>query len=377
MSKILLVSWGVFPGTAGSCVIVNNIARAFGKNELLIVGETPTVDSESVWGEELPKLIYLDGYTLPSRRGMRYTRWISYPRLVRNIEALAIKEGCTAVLAIFPDEFWMFLAYRVSKALDLPFYTWFHNTYLDNRIGVRKQLAKYLQPRFFRHANINFVMSDGMNNLVSKKYPDVDFATLVHGFEIPKVLFEEIPPITEKVKFMFSGSVNESCRDACERLFKYIMNRPNSELHIFSGNTAFVQQMGLSGDGLHVNSYLPLAEFERRLGDYDIMLLPHGFDGMRSEAEYKTIFPTRTIPLLFSNRPILAHSPKGSFLTEFLLEHDCAEVVQSKSRHDMESAIVTLLGDKSRVEELVKNAIQTSQYFDLKKVSRQLREQIL
>lgn len=376
MSKILLVSWGVFPGTAGSCVIVNNIARAFGKNELVIVGETPSNDSANVWGGELPKLVHLDGYTLPSRRGVRYTKWISYPQLVKKIKALAIKEGCTAVLAIFPDEFWMFLAYRVSKALDLPFYTWFHNTYLDNRTGLRRQLAKYLQPRFFRHAKVNFVMSEGMKNLLSEKYPGVEFTTLVHGFEIPDVEYKKVPDVKEKVKFLFSGSVNESCRDACERMFKQILNRPNSELYISSGNTAFVEQMGLSGDSLHVNAFLPFVEFEKKLGDYDIMLLPHGFDGLRSEAEYKTIFPTRTIPLLYSNRPILAHSPKGSFLTEFLLEHDCAEVVQSKSSHDMESAIIKLLCDKSRVEELVKNAIQTSQYFDLEKVAQQLKEQI-
>lgn len=367
----------MFPGTTGSCIIVNNIARAFGKNELVVVGETPSIKAEEVWEKELPDLVHLDGYALPSKKGIRYSRWLSYPRLVREMEALAVKHNCTAVLAIFPDEFWMFLAYRVSKMSGLPFYTWFHNTYLDNRTGLLKQLAKYLQPKFFRHANKNFVMSDGMRNFFSQKYPETEFTTLVHGFDVPTVEFEDIPSVGGKVKFMFSGSVNESCWDACERLFGHILNRSNSELHIFSGNTAFVNQMGLFSDDLHVNSFLPLADFEEKLGDYDIMLLPHGFDGMRSDAEYKTIFPTRTIPLLYSNRPILAHTPKGAFLTEFLLEHDCAEVVQTKSFEDIEQAIAVLLNNDTRVTSLVKNAMQTAGQFEVGRVAGKIREQVV
>ena len=49
MSRILLVSWSVFPGAVGSSVVINNIARVFGKNELVIVGEKPTDESSEIW----------------------------------------------------------------------------------------------------------------------------------------------------------------------------------------------------------------------------------------------------------------------------------------------------------------------------------------
>ena len=43
--------------------------------------------------------------------------------------------------------------------------------------------------------------------------------------------------------------------------------------------------------------------------------------------EFRTIFPTKTIEYLISGRPILAHSPADAFLTKFLVENDCALVV--------------------------------------------------
>lgn len=367
----------MFPSTGGSSIIVNNIAKAFRKDEMVIVGEKPNRKVDKLWSNDLPSLHYIEPFALNNaKKGIKYSRWLSFFRIKKELKQLAIKEKCTAVLAIFPDEYYMHLAYSVSKELNLPFYTWFHNTYLDNRSGLKKAIAKSWQPKFFNHATHNFVMSEGMKKLYAERYPNWTFTSLVHGFEIPKTEMEPIPTPNKPIKFLFSGSINESCLDATVRLFSYIIEQPDVELHIFSGNGNLLHSLNLVNEKVIIHEFMPLSEFEKILTDYDIMLLPHGFDGMRTEAEYKTIFPTRTIPLLYSNRPILAHSPKGAFLTDFLEQHDCAEVVNEKSTAAIERGVKRLIEDHERRKVVVENAMQTAQLFDLRRVAAQLKATI-
>ena len=40
-NKILIISWGVYPDHNGSGVIVHNLAKAFGEERVVVVGETP------------------------------------------------------------------------------------------------------------------------------------------------------------------------------------------------------------------------------------------------------------------------------------------------------------------------------------------------
>lgn len=293
------------------------------------------------------------------------------------METLAKAEKCTSILVVFPDEFYMNAAYKVSKKLNLPFYTWFHNTYLDNRTGLLKAVAKRLQPRFFNHARTNFVMSDGMNNYYKKAYPELSFTTLTHGFVIPEVEYQPFTPNQETVRFLFSGSISESCIDATVRQIKTIIKNPNYHVHLFTGNPMSEFEMhGISGDNVHHEGFVTMEELTNAFKKFDIMLLPHGFDGKRTDVEYKTIFPTRTIPILYSNRPIFAHSPKGAFLTDFLRENDCAEIVDEKDENAINEAVNRLLTDDKRREQLVKNALKTAQIFDLRRVSQQLKNTI-
>jgi len=122
------------------------------------------------------------------------------------------------------------------------------------------------------------------------------------------------------------------------------------------------------------HGFHPLSEFVKRLHEFDIMLLPHGFEGGQTEAEYRTIFPTRTVPLLYSNRPILAHSPPHAFLSDFLKKRDCAEVVETKDTQAIQTAIDTLIENEERRNQLIKNALETSSFFDVNRIGKKLKE---
>ncbi len=374
--KILVVSWTVYPATTGSSVIVDNIADSFSKSEMVMLGEAKDHKKDTSQRNGV-QIYYINPNVSLKGRGQKYLRWIKFRKLTQRITEIVEKEKCTKILAIFPDEFYMYAAYSVSKRLNIPFYTWFHNTYLDNRKGPLKWLAKRLQPGFFHHAKTNFVMSDGMLKFYTEKYPDISFKTLVHGFKIPNVVYEPFNSNSVSKHFLFSGGLNESCREATVRLLKTIIKKPDYHVHLSTGTPRSVfEHYGIKGANVHYEGFVDFEMFLGRFPKYDIMLLPHGFDGERTEVEYKTIFPTRTIPLLYSNRPILAHSPKNVFLTDFLRKNDCAEIVNDKDEDEIHAAISRLLTDEKLRARLIKNAIKVSKMFDIDEVSKQLRETV-
>lgn len=379
--KILVICWTIHPWPTGSSIIVNNLLEVMEKNRVVVVGEKhPTL--HSTWSESLPNIYYVKPNINIFGRGQTHLRWLKYILIERQVKKIAKNEGVTKILGIFPDDYYLFLAYRLSKSLSIPLYTWFHNTYLDNYIGYRKLFAAYLQPKVFNHAERVFVMSDGMKNFFNLKYKGIQFSTLVHGFKLPSFKtqenrFENEREEVRTIKFLFTGSLNESCRDAAVRMMKLIHSNKNYELHIYTGNPiADFEKFGISGENVFYHGFIKLDELYKKMEEYDIMLLPHGLNGDRTDVEFKTIFPTRTIPLLVSGRPILAHTPTGTFLTEFLEENKCAWVVTEPDEIKLSETINHLLQNKEECKIKIQNAFNASKIFNIVSVLDKLEAEM-
>lgn len=378
MGKLLIVSWTLHPWPTGSSVIVNNIASQFSQDELVLYGEKyPNLDNRE-WDSNYPNIIYADPRFTVNDKGYRYLKWLSTFRLIRELKKIVKSEGVSKILCIYPNEHYMYVCYKVSKALGIPMYSWFHNTYLDNVTGLFRKLATVLQPKFFSHCQVNFVMSDGMRNYYKEAYPNITFRTLVHGFPLPaNTGISEVEHLDEKRTFLFVGSLNESCRDATIRLIGTILKNPNYVVHAYtSAGPEEFSKYGVKGTNFEVRGFVPLQELYKIQRGYDVMLLPHGFDGDRTEVEYNTIFPTRTIPMLVSGRPILCHSPKGAFLTSFIGQNKCGIIVDEKSEEKINHAILELIEDSNKVDRIVANAWKSSEIFRLQRVVTNLKSLI-
>jgi glycosyltransferase involved in cell wall biosynthesis len=377
MDKILLVSWGVFPMPTGSSIIVNNLATSFTKDQMTIIGEQDISRSNIGWPDDNPEIRYINPNINIKGRGQTHLRWLNIFKVINHIYKVVKDEKITKVLCIFPDDFYLFACYIATKRLNLPLYTWFHNTYLDNYEGYRKLFAFWFQPLIFKFSKKVFVMSDGMLRFYKNKYQDFDFETLVHGFPLPKISnveYEASKHYPNKVKFLFTGSLNESCRDASVRLIKVILTNPSFEVHVYTGNPkSDFDKFGLNGSNFIYHGFIHLEKLYDKLSSFDVMLLPHGFLGERSDIEFKTIFPTRTIPLLISGKPILAHTPKGVFLTEFLEDNNCGFIVDEPNESSIMSKINQIIENPDEVKLKVKNAFITSKKFDIEMVCSQLK----
>lgn len=372
--KILLVSWTIPPAPGGSSVVVSKLAKALPEGSVAIAGQ-------QVKGrkEQQPfafPVYYLDVHPFGIAKGSRYTRWLTLFKNKQRLQQIIRQEQITDVIAVFPDEFFSYTALLAARQTNCDFHWWIHNTYLENRLGILKMLARFIQPLLLRQSKNLLTISDGLTAYYNKQYPGFHFQSLQHGFEIPDVTYQpqSLPNLAEKrISFAMIGSLNASCLDAALRMAKVICGNPDYELKVFGkSNARILQQGGVDLSNATIYGYLEDDEFDQALSACHFMLLPHGLSGDRSSIEYQTIFPTRTIPLLYSNRPILAHTPAAVYLTQFLKEADCAEVITEASEEKLALAIKKLIDAPKRQETIVKNALAKAPYYSDKSVAQKL-----
>ena len=377
-NKLLILSRNVPPRFSGTSVVVENLLKGFKDENIVVVGEkfisgnynhskiqynnlhyiTVLFNTNTVLTKLLRKLQILSGFVL--------------------LVFIVLKYRPNKVLVIYPSAEYLFMGLLLSKIYKVNYYSYFHNTYKENRVGTAKFFASCLQERVFKYSEIVFLISDGLKNYYKDNYlkHTSKFETLTHSF-IEDISSEINVNIYGKTKIAFSGSINASCKDAINRLLKALSTFNNVEFNFFGNHEeAFFLSLGLRKDSFTIYSNLDRNQFITELKKCDVMLLAHGFGGDLSDIEYKTIFPTKTIEYLFSGKPIFYHGPADSYLTNFLSENKCAIIVDVKSEKEIKSSFKKLIENQDLRKKIVKNALQVSKSFHISKIIKKLRNQI-
>jgi glycosyltransferase involved in cell wall biosynthesis len=343
---------------------------------MILAGERSPDGMPFVWNSEWPRIEYLiEGWPM-MRRGGRWRRRLLFPLLLVRCIRLVQRYQCDAILAVFPRAGFLLTAYLTSLWTGAKLYPYFHNTYVENSRGLGLYFARWLQSRVFAEAEHVFVMSEGMAELYRERYPELQCSPLVHSFngELP-----DFTPLLEPhvpLRLLICGSIHENCFDATVRICQAVAQLDDASLTFISGSPPLdLQAMGLLREGDR-HETVPHGEVVKRMGEADIVILPHGFTGNFSPEEYRTIFPGRTIEYLLCGRPILAHSPPGSYLTRFLQEQQCALVVDEPSTAALLEAIARLRTDSRLRTELVRNALRAAERFYAPRVAKTLRDHL-
>jgi len=377
--KLLTVATSIPPMPHAVAFVVENLSRQFTADELIIAGEKRSGNTESSRPANVPQVVFVSKEMSWPKRGQKYFRWIRWfqtPAITRRLRKIIRDEKINAVLAIFPDERLLWAALQATKAEGVPFFPWYHNTYAENRNGLAKRFANWLQPTTFAATDIVFVMSEGMQTAWQRSYPGVRFEPLVHTFSDDLPTPEPLPPIHSPTRMVFLGNLNASNLEAMGRLRALANEDENLRLTVYSGSPEwFFKKVGVCGPHI-TNQWISDEDLMGGLKSHDILLLPHGFDGASDPIEYETIFPTRTIPYLLAGRPILAHTPPHAFLTRWLRRHDCAEIVETADMDALRAAVKRLRTDDARREQLVANARKAVEMFHAPRVMREFRELI-
>ena len=374
--KILLLSKSVPPETSGSAIIVQNLAKEFSRETMVLAGEWAYRKPAIIWKEEWPQIVYVIKGWPETRRGARWWRRLQFPLLLLRCLRLVRRFQCTAVVVVFPKEEFLLAGYLTAVLSGAKLYPYFHNTYVEQCKGLGLYFARWLQGRVFSKAQHVFVMSEGMVELYRERYPDLRCSALPHSFheEIPELT--PMPEIRSPVRFLICGNINRSCYDATVRLCDAISQVNDASLTLLTGTPGIhLKQMDILRDGFCCKT-VSRDEVISCLKEADIVLLPHGFSGASSPEEYRTIFPTRTIEYLICNRPILAHVAPDCYLARFLREHECALVVDKPSIPALLEAFERLRADSELCKKLVRNALHTATIFRGPHVAAMLRAQL-
>ncbi len=374
--KTLLLSRSVPPAPSGSAVIIANLARQFGSEEMVIIGSYYPGAPPVEWKIDWPRLIYANAQPPWNWRGARWIRWGQWPLLLLRAFWTLVTDRCQVILAVFPDESFLLASYVLARLTGKPFYVYFHNTFSELRPGSR--FARWLQPRVFARAQHVFVMSEGMREFYRVKYPDLSCTPLVHSFneELPDPEEVALPPLSRPLQLALFGNVNASNREAAGRVALLANTTPDANLTILTGSPpSFLKSLGFNGDNISIET-VSRDLLLGRLSNADVIVLPHGFYGAAPDEEVATIFPTRTIEALICQRPILAHMPGDCFLARFLRRHDCALIVDEPSVDAMRKGLERLRADGELRHRLVSNALVAARQFQAPLVATHLRKVI-
>lgn len=375
-TRILVVSWGLPPFTSGSAVIVGNLAKQFSRSEMVVVGSKAMGFPPVEWRESWPKIERCSISAPREWRGQRWIRWLQTPTALLRVLWIARQQHCSAVLAVFPTEGYLFIGYAVARLLGIDFFPYFHNTYFENRSGLAQRVAGWFQQRVFKAAKHVFVMSEGMVRLYRDRYPKLDCSALIHSFNEPVPEFQPPPRPSATPRVAILGNINEACREATQRFHAALSNPSRAHLDFITGvPRSRLKDLGLFGENVSVRS-VSRDHVIAALQECELVFLPHGFSGGLSPAEYQTIFPTRTIEYLICGRPILAHAPANSFLSSFLKENECALVVDRAEATAVREGLERLVVDGDLRDRLVRNALRAARQFYAPAVSRDFRNRL-
>lgn len=363
-------------------MVTENLAKQFNSHEMVVLGPNHIFSSRGRSEVRANGIRYYYQRTEVNinGRGDRFfvpIRYLLFPFLVWRICSVFRREKCTNILANFPDIYYCYAALLASRLLNAKFSSYFHNTYLENRPnGAMHFFAKRWQPKIFLKSENIFVMSDGMKNYYKKVYGNgFNFVVLPHAYDTSQLLTgSRQTALKPPFKLAFIGNFNESNIDATRRVVNALKADEKCQLYFYTPVPNFLLKMrGIDVDRIIYKGYVDDEKFKSELQQCDVCILTHGFTGGYTDVEYKTIFPTRTIPFLLSGTPIFAHSPAGSFLSDFIKQNGCAYLVEEPSEEAIRTGLNEILTNERLRKELVKNAETASKHFEGKSVSSKLK----
>jgi len=386
--KFLIISSYAPPAISGAPLMMYNLLRYFPEDSFCILTSHFGIDNRAIekgnWLKA--KYFYFDTLSLKSAPQkeesvfQKFKRFVKKSQLLKSLAQIFFlfylpfnivrrgkkiiqKENIELLLGYSDYGPALFSTYLLHKITKRPFFLYFYDLYYGNKFPfVYNLLAKFLEPKLFKKAEKIFVMSEALRDYYQEKYKRNDIAVIYNSIFIEKPKPQSILNYQEPYKIVYTGSIYWAQADAIKNLVRAVeeIKEMNVQFYLYTPHhKKFLNSQGIfESEKVIFAKGLP-SEMPEIQKSADILFVPLSF-----KTKYllliNTSSPGKTYEYLTSERPILIHAPKGSYIAEYAKKHNFALVVDEENIEKLKEAIISLILDEELVKKLVNNAWQTA-----------------
>lgn len=361
--KIFYVTTAYPPVPAGSSIINRNLLSKFNPNDFRVFSTKTDISAkvESFGGVNVERIF--KSFYFSSKLNYVLSN-LQLKKAISKVITSAEKFEPEVIVGVYPDYYFLKIAYEAAKHLQVPFVAYLHDTIIESSQGSRfEKLCKELQEDTFRDASALLVMSEGMRDLYSHKYG-------IQSIPLQHTYLEEIPDRVEKAdnnrQAFWGGDVYAINQNSVNRITDALLQN-SCRFFIASGHDkSYFERIGLNTDNIDLGFFSKREEYLRYLKNNSILVLALDWpdESKIHFDELATIFPTKTPEYLASGIPIIVHCPEEYFMARFFKENDCGYVVSSRDINEIQKIIRKILDDPEHTVGKRLNALKTAHIFD-------------
>ncbi len=364
------------PQVTGSSVIMQNLLSRFDPASYTVVtAQTPHRHKleRSAGGAEV---VEIASSTRLSYRLNEWWREAQIPLMQKRVVSLVRKKDVGLIIGVYPDYHFLRAAIGAATQCGVPFVAYLHDTIVEALEGTAlERKARALQDRVFSESARILVMSEGMSDLLRRKYA-LPSVPIVHTY--PEPIPEELVEGQRLPQGFWGGSIYRINLNGVRRVSEGFGRLGLPFILATNRNRAELRQIGIDGDHLDLTFYARREAYLDALRRQAVVVqaLDWPDESETHEDEMATIFPTKTPEYLAAGVPMLVHCPEHYFLARFVKEHGCGLVVGEREPAALDAALHRLVGDSEEVPAMRRAALRAAGMFRADRVAGSFSEEV-
>jgi len=295
----------------------------------------------------------------------------------RQLARIIARERCRAVLATTGDTCDMNASYLAARWTRSAFYAYIFDDFRHQNLESRLlRFIARLQPIMLKKATAVIVPNEFLRDAYREQYGIAPVVIHNPVETSSPVQSNHLPSARPELSIVYTGDIYAAHYDAFRNLIQAINESGHDtwKLHVYTARPRdLLEREGIGGPVIW-HDYVSLDVAKARQHEADVLFLPLAFDSPYPEV-IRTSAPGKIGDYLVSGRPILVHSPKDSFISDYFTKHDCGAVVDTAEPHRIVEAIERLILDADYRSRLVSNALHRAKAdFDVSEARRVFEE---